>query len=247
MRGSRHERQVLAGDLAGPQQRLQGAVRLVRARHDEQPEVSRSSRWTIPARSGCSPPPPAQAGERLRERRAAMARRRVGHNPRRACPPRAGGRRGGRSRRHRGGVRRAGVGPPRSPPPPTALPLREPVVLARRRPSTVTAPASIIRWAAAREGAAPRAARNASRRRPASPGPAVRSSAASLPPLDHVEQGEHAHDDARVGHVEGGHATGSMKSITAPSRARSARFPSAPPSSMPTGSHSHGISRWTRK
>ena len=37
--------------------------------------------------------------------------------------------------------------------------------------------------------------------------------------------------------LKAGHAIGSMKSITAPSRARSARLPSAPPRISPTGSH----------
>ena len=42
--------------------------------------------------------------------------------------------------------------------------------------------------------------------------------------------------------LKAGHATGSMKSTTAPSRALSARLPSAPPSSIPTGSQSSGLS-----
>src|SRR5215207_7526630 len=47
--------------------------------------------------------------------------------------------------------------------------------------------------------------------------------------------------------LNAGHATGSIQSITAPSTARSIRFPTAPPSSRPTGSHSHGMSRFTTK
>ena len=38
-----------------------------------------------------------------------------------------------------------------------------------------------------------------------------------------------------------------MKAMTAPSRARSARFPRAPPSRSPTASHSHGWSRCRAK
>ena len=41
--------------------------------------------------------------------------------------------------------------------------------------------------------------------------------------------------------LNAGQAIGSMKSVTAPSRARSSRLPSAPPSSIPTGSHRHGV------
>ena len=47
--------------------------------------------------------------------------------------------------------------------------------------------------------------------------------------------------------LKAGQAIGSMKSITAPSRARSARFPSAPPNSSPTGSQSQARSRLAAK
>ena len=40
--------------------------------------------------------------------------------------------------------------------------------------------------------------------------------------------------------LNAGHSGGSMKSVTAPSRIRSARLPSAPPASRPTPSHSPG-------
>src|SRR4051794_36681841 len=41
--------------------------------------------------------------------------------------------------------------------------------------------------------------------------------------------------------LNAGQNDGSMKSITAPPRARSSRLPSAPPRITPTGSHSHGV------
>ena len=75
----------------------------------------------------------------------------------------------------------------------------------RVRPSTVTAPASISRWAAARsrrrgDG---RGTRRAAHRRP----PGARSGPPPLgavigPHVDHVEQPEHTDDDPDVGHVE---------------------------------------------
>ena len=40
--------------------------------------------------------------------------------------------------------------------------------------------------------------------------------------------------------LNAGHSGGSMKSVTAPARTRSARLPSAPPASRPTASHSPG-------
>ena len=43
--------------------------------------------------------------------------------------------------------------------------------------------------------------------------------------------------------LNAGHSGGSMKSVTAPSRIRSARLPSAPPATRPTPSHSHGPRR----
>ena len=45
--------------------------------------------------------------------------------------------------------------------------------------------------------------------------------------------------------LNAGHTGGSRKSVTAPSRIRSARLPSAPPLTSPTPSHSHG--RWVSK
>jgi hypothetical protein len=47
--------------------------------------------------------------------------------------------------------------------------------------------------------------------------------------------------------LNAGHAGRSMKSVTAPSRARSMRLPVAPPISRPVGSHTSGRSRWRAK
>src|SRR3954471_8037921 len=47
--------------------------------------------------------------------------------------------------------------------------------------------------------------------------------------------------------LNAGQSTGSMKSVTPSMRARSARLPSAPPNTIPTGSHSHGLSMFAAK
>src|SRR5215213_1800341 len=44
--------------------------------------------------------------------------------------------------------------------------------------------------------------------------------------------------------LKAGHSGGSMKSVTASTRTRSARFPSAPPASRPTATHSPGRAGW---
>ena len=174
-----------------------------------------------------------------------VARRRVRRRAPPACRPPAGARPRTRPRTSTAG---SGSGSPGSSTA-TTSPAGQPAASGPRRPpSTVTAPASISRCAAARDGdarapgeggvealARRRRARSAARARSFRArrgGVAPRRCRAGSPrrPRWHVSA-----------MLKAGQTTGSMKSITAPSRARSLRLPSAPPTSSPTGSHSRGI------
>ena len=240
-----HERQVLARDLARLHHALERRVAPPRTwRPAAGPEVSRSSRCTIPARSGPRPRPRSASAsvDPVVPRRGMRheARGLVHHHqvvvlvddlerrPRRGVG--AGG----------GLARRDGH---------HARPPRRRWLFARAAPSTVTAPGVDQPLRAPRASAkAPRAARNASSRsagvvrRP-------RSALASplRPPLDHLEQRHDADHDAGVGDVEGrpGDRVDEVdhRALAGPVD----RLPSAPPSSRPTGSHSHGMSRLATK
>ena len=100
-RAALDERQVFAFDL--PLRRARpaagGGPRSLRAT-TIRPEVSRSSRCTIPARSG-SPPPASLAAEQLRERVLAVAAARGARPGPGPCRPRSGARPRGRSRSSR--------------------------------------------------------------------------------------------------------------------------------------------------
>jgi hypothetical protein len=140
------------------------------------PEVSRSSRCTIPARSGSGPPAarPASAAARVGPRwpgagwittpggLSTTSRQSSSNTTSKVTSPR-------------------GTGGPSTSATATESPGASRWFFGRVRPSTVTAPASIRRCAAARDGAAPRVARNASSRTPASPGSAV-NAPLSAPP-----------------------------------------------------------------
>ena len=116
------------------------------------------------------------------------------------------------------------------------------------RPSTqhraarrsAAAPPSATARRRARPGRRPGAARRPRR----SPLGAALAAASPPPPTAAPARRSRCSESATL---NAGQAIGSMKSITAPSRARSARLPSAPPSSMPTGSQSQGRSRLTRE
>ena len=150
--------------------------------------------------------------------RAGGAPRRRGRRPSaRRCPCRAGG---------------------RSPAAPG--PRRRRAARRARRPASVprcagagwtTSPAGLS--TTARRSSTGRAAARGSRRR--RPAPARGASAASaITTTPSVI--------ATSARLNAGHSGGSMKSVTAPSRTRSARLPSAPPASSPTPSHSPGAS-----
>ena len=169
----RHERDVAALDLAPREHRHQLGVRLLRLRHHEQargvavePVHDPGPLRIVAARRA--------AAQRLRERGPRVPGRRVDHQARRACPPPSGP----RPRR-----------PPRTPRPParaalaagsstvTTSPARHAVALGPlRAPSTVTqAGVDQPLCGRARRRRRPCAARNASRRVPASAAPAVSS------------------------------------------------------------------------
>ena len=241
VRVARHERQVLAR-----RPRARCIIRWSAAwassdlRHHEQPggvavEAVDDAR---PARGRRRPP---------RGRRSASASvgprwpgRGVGDDARRACRPPAGlvlvDDLERRRLRARGGAR--GRGAPR---PPRRSPAADAVVLrprARRRPSPRRA--SIRRCAAARDGGGAARGEEGVEAQPGVLG-ARRSARPRLvsasPPPPRAARARPTTMQASAT-LNAGQATGSMKSITAPSRARSARLPSAPPSSSPTGSHS---------
>ena len=213
------------------------------------PDVSRSRRWTMPARRGPLRPP--RAGERLGECAVAVARggmhdhtgglvhheqvRRPRTRPRTARPRRPRARRAPPAPR---------CVPPRAPPgQPVALLARHAVDRdaprvdqpLRLRPATPAASA-----ARRRRGASP-APPLRRLRRSAPSGPLVAALSIthrepSTPTTMQVSATLNAGQSDRVDEV--GH--GSL-------RARSSRLPSAPPSSMPTGSHSYGRSRAQRE
>ena len=163
------------------------------------PDVSRSSRWTIPARSRVVAAGDA-ARQRLHERALRVPARRVDDDARRACRPPAGGRPPTRSRSARPASSRARRRPR---PAPRRAPARRPRSTWRfgcTAPSTVTWPPSIRRCAAAREPAC--GARNTSSRSPAASGRAVSSrgigrGAPARRSLEHVDQRDHAERDRR--------------------------------------------------
>ena len=157
-------------------------------------------------------------------RRSSGARPRT--RPRRGRPAEARERRGWRPR------------PPPSPPRPP--PRGGSWAAARRRPSPRRARSAAGRpRATAPPRVPPGTRRGAARRRPRL---AISSCSlvSSLPSTTHSSPNTPTTMHASAT-LNAGQATGSMKSITAPSRTRSARLPSAPPSRRPTGSHSHGI------
>ena len=199
------------------------------------PEVSRSSRCTMPGALGIVASRGA-AAQRLGERGLRVARRRMGHQ--------AGGLvhheqvvvlvEHARSSRSSGSGRRSAALLERS------RPRRPPCggSWTARSPSTVTRPASISALSGrARRPAPVRDARNASRRgagvgrRRPSASTAVRR--ASLSTTNSSTSTPSTMQLSAT--LKAGQATGSMKSTTAPSRARSMRFPAAPPTSMPDG------------
>ena len=140
--------------------------------------------------------------------------------------------------RRRGSASRVGLGDSTTHRSPAASRWR----LGRASPSTVTAPASISRCGRRARAAPPRARQErveplpgVVRRRRSGRLCAVRSISTT------TEQQRSTPTTMQTSaRLNAGQAIGSMKSITAPSRARSARLPSAPPRSSPTGSHSHG-------
>ena len=140
----------------------------------------------------------------------------------------------------RAGAIGAGAGGGSSPP--SSSTTRSPAAsrwrLGTGAPSTVTRPSSIRRAARDREPSG--AARKASSRAPA----VVRSArGARIVALQDDQQQQHAERDRRVGQVEGGQCGSLTKSVTAPSRTRSTTLPTAPPTSIPVGSHTSGRSR----
>ena len=228
--------------------RLERAVGLLGAGHHEQPEVSRSSRWTMPGALGMLAAGGA-AGERLGERAGRMARRRVGHEPRRLvhdqqvlvleARPRA--------RRRRPDPRRppaeSGSAATR-----TRSPSARRWCFGRARPSTVTAPrldqalrrrARARRAAGGQEGVEPQAGVLRRRRQ--------ELARPSLPPLHHVEQQQHPDHDRRVGQVERGPRDGIDEVDHGPLAGAVGEVAERAAEQQPTGSQSHGMSRCTRK
>ena len=206
------------------------------------PEVSRSSRCTIPGRSGSSPAGDA-ARERLRERARRGARAPGARRRRPACRRRAGARPRRRPRTapaatsapapRRASARRVDRSPPASTwrlgrglavdghAPGVDQPLRLRARARRRRRGR-------------RRAARPRASGGSDRgQRRVARVPRARTSSASTPNVI-----------AMSATLNAGQCGSLTKSVTAPARTRSIRLPTAPPSSSPVGSQTSGRSRW---
>ena len=138
------------GDLAAAEQPLEPPVDLVRARDHEQPDVSRSSRCTIPGRSGSSPPAIACASRPWTSVPPRVARRRVHDDPCRLVDDEQVLVLPGDAQRNLLGLERrlAPLGQRRSA---TSSPPSSRWLFGRGSPSTVTPPSASSRSAAARE------------------------------------------------------------------------------------------------
>ena len=209
------------------------------------PEVSRSRRWTA-----CGSHAGLARGEQLDERHAPVARRRMHDEARRLVDDQRSARPPTRSR-----APAAGVGAGRRRRLLDRAPARRRcsrMLFGRGRPSTSTAPASI--------SAAARGARDISSVC-GEPGVEARARRVRRAPASSswrgiaVRPGEQHRDTssatpatiAMSARLNAGHSGGSRKSIAAPIRTRSARLPSAPPTTSPTGSHRSGRVAWAAK
>ena len=169
--------------------------------------MSRSSRWTMPGRSGASPPA-SRAEQPVDERPARVARRRVDDDRPPACRRRAGA----RPRRRSAAARPRGSSAPSAPLRKLELdPLaaRQPVALRpARSPSTERRTAvdqALGRRRASRPPAARRGTGRAARRRPrreTSERPSEARPARGLAEQQRDEQDPDADHDERVGQVE---------------------------------------------
>ena len=211
-RPAAHQRQVRCGGCGGGAAAAAGgpSVRSSRAT-TSRPEVSRSSRCTMPGRA---PSPPISPGQAMTSVGPRSSRARGGRAGRPACPPPAGARPGtstGRSSSHRTQRRATGSALGEA----DRCAGRQPVGLARAaaRPPC-TARASISRSAAPAMPTSDRAARKRSSRSPpasagtppvhqASPVGSGRAGCGACRAAQAQQQQRHADHDEGVGQVEG--------------------------------------------
>ena len=200
------------------------------------PEVSRSRRCTIPGARRVLAAGRA-TGQRLGERPARGARAPGARRRPRACRRRAGARprRRPRTARRRASARRRR---PRARRRSTRSPPRSRGAWAARAPSTSTRPA-VDQPLRARRASPAAPARKASSR---SPGVLRRRVAARMARRARGRRAARARRSviAMSATLNAGQRGSLMKSVTAPSRTRSMRLPSAPPSSSPVGSQTSG-------